>query len=174
MKVSWLVRTPTEIFMAWEFTIIFSTLKCLRCSVHSKTLSPSQPFSRYSLQLTLIFCSTACLVFQSEDASTDLPDQCDGFRCSLGQCISQDRVCDRYQHPLTTLRSLNMILCRHWDCVEGEDEAACPMVAAPSLALCSRQPQEPGLCWCPAGTRRCDNNLCLPADQVTRLSSDLH
>ena len=44
------------------------------------------------------------------------------------------------------------------------------MVAATSLALCSRQPQEPGLCWCPAGTRRCDNNLCLPADQVTRLS----
>ena len=107
---------------------------------------------------------SSCL--QSEDASTDLPDQCDGFRCSLGQCITQDRVCDRYQHPLTTLRSLNMIHCRHWDCVEGEDEAACPMVAATSLALCSRQPQEPGLCWCPAGTRRCDNNLCLPVDQV--------
>ena len=110
---------------------------------------------------------SSCL--QSEDASTDLPDQCDGFRCSLGQCITQDRVCDRYQHPLTTLRSLNMIHCRHWDCVEGEDEAACPMVAATSLALCSRQPQEPGLCWCPAGTRRCDNNLCLPVEQVTCL-----
>ena len=31
------------------------------------------------------------------DASTPfIPDYCDGFRCTLGQCIPLGRVCDRY------------------------------------------------------------------------------
>ena len=52
--------------------------------------------------------------------------------------------------------------CRHWDCPEGEDEADCPYSPATSLPVCLPLPgPQPGLCGCPVGTARCDNNLCV-------------
>ena len=73
-----------------------------------------------------------------------IPDTCDGFRCKLGQCLTGDRICDR-----------------HWDCMEGEDELDCPIVPATSLVECQRHEDNVRDCSCPAGTRKCDNNLCL-------------
>ena len=65
-------------------------------------------------------------------------------RCRLGACISPAEVCDRV-----------------WDCQEGEEELRCPDISATSLPLCLRHQDDPDHCLCPAGSRRCNNNLCL-------------
>ena len=65
-------------------------------------------------------------------------------RCRLGACISPAEVCDRV-----------------WDCQEGEEELRCPDISSTSLPLCLRHQDDPDHCLCPAGSRRCNNNLCL-------------
>ena len=36
-------------------------------------------------------------ILDSNASTPFIPDYCDGFRCTLGQCINLDRVCDRYK-----------------------------------------------------------------------------
>merc|ERR1712179_752143 len=46
-------------------------------------------------------------------------DTCQGLRCSLGNCVKEENICDRV-----------------WDCQEGEDEADCDAMFSASLSLC--------------------------------------
>jgi len=75
------------------------------------------------------------------------PDTCQGLRCSLGNCVKEENICDRT-----------------WDCQEGEDEADCDAMFSTSLSLCEVVGSGPQ-CNCMAGQGKCSNNLCLDQDK---------
>merc|ERR1719158_1799446 len=78
---------------------------------------------------------------------TSPPETCLGLRCSLGNCVKEENICDRI-----------------WDCQEGEDEADCEVKYSSSLSLC----EVVGIgsqCNCLAGQGKCSNNLCLDQDK---------
>jgi len=74
-------------------------------------------------------------------------DTCEGLRCSLGNCVKEESVCDRY-----------------WDCQEGEDEADCEMVSSTSLPMCEKVGSGPE-CTCSVGQLKCSNDLCLEKEK---------
>jgi len=75
------------------------------------------------------------------------PDSCEGLRCSLGNCVKQENICDRF-----------------WDCQEGEDEADCVMEVSTSLPLC-KVSESGDECTCQEGQVKCRNNLCLGKEE---------
>jgi len=101
-------------------------------------------FSNSSLATPFTDLTDLNSLIRTAAPASPLTDDCSGFRCRLGNCISSGKVCDR-----------------QWDCQEGEEEQLCPDISATSLPLCARQPEDPDHCLCPGGSRRCDNNLCL-------------
>merc|ERR1712013_928532 len=78
---------------------------------------------------------------------TSPPETCLGLRCSLGNCVKEENICDRI-----------------WDCQEGEDEADCDVKYSSSLSLCEVVGID-SRCSCLAGQGKCSNNLCLDQDK---------